>query len=183
MTMNIFIKNSLTVFLIFMLSSLVYADRLLDPMPRTMKAQNFTLPNVQGEDVSLNDFKGKFILVNFWSTECIICRAELTTMQDLYDQLENDGRLEIIAIHAGSDIEGVIDQLEINPVTYPMLVDADLQMGHWGVPTLPTTYLVTPDGSFAYRVLGVRIWNAPNMVDFLLHVFDEYDQAQKTASN
>ena len=166
----------LYVLVIFMLASLAHADRLLDPMPRTMKAQNFTLPNTQGDDVSLTDFEGKFVLVNFWSTECTICRAELTTMQDLYDQMSNDGRLEIIAIHAGNDVKGVVEQMEINPVSYPMLIDMDLQMGHWGIPTLPTTYLVTPDGSFAYRVLGVRVWNSPSMVDFLREVFDDYDR-------
>ena len=176
--MNKFKYVTLCIAIMFMLVSHVYADRLLDPMPRTMKAQNFTLPNTQGEDVSLSDFEGKFVLVNFWSTECTICRAELTTMQDLYDQMSSDGRLEIIAIHAGNDVQGVVEQMEINPVTYSMLVDMDLQMGHWGIPTLPTTYLVTPDGSFAYRVLGVRIWNSPAMVDFLRQVFDDYEQEQ-----
>lgn len=177
--MKKFIYGCLAIALIPILVTSVNAERLLDPMPRTMKAKDFTLPNIQGEDVSLTDFKGKFVLVNFWSTECTICRAELTTMQDLYDQMSNDGRLEIIAIHAGNDVQGVMEQIEINPVTYPMLIDMDLQMGHWGIPTLPTTYLVTPDGSFAYRVLGVRVWNSPAMVDFLREVFDDYDQQQK----
>lgn len=179
--MNKFIYGCLSVFVSLMLASSVNAERLLDPMPRTMKAQNFTLPNTQGDDVSLTDFEGKFVLVNFWSTECTICRAELTTMQDLYDQMSSDGRLEIIAIHAGSDVQGVMEQLEINPVTYNMLIDMDLQMGHWGIPTLPTTYLVTPDGSFAYRVLGVRVWNSPGMVDFLRQVFDDYEQDHETS--
>ena len=173
--MNKFVCGCLNALLIFMLVSVAHAERLLDPMPRTMKAKNFTLPNTQGEDVSLTDFEGKFVLVNFWSTECTICRAELTTMQDLYDQMSNDGRLEIIAIHAGSDVQGVLEQMEINPVTYSMLIDTDLQMGHWGIPTLPTSYLVTPNGSFAYRVLGVRVWNSPAMVDFLKRVFDDYE--------
>ncbi|MEM8845149.1 MAG: TlpA disulfide reductase family protein [Pseudomonadota bacterium] len=181
MNKNLFVGLMVSIFCLSF--SPVNAERLLDPMPRTMKAQNFTLPSINNEDVSLSDFKGKFLLVNFWSTKCTICRAELTTMQDLYNQMEKDGRLEIIAIHAGDDAQGVVEQVEINPVTFPMLVDADLEMGHWGVPTLPTTYLVTPDGSFAYRALGIKVWNSPNMVDFLNQVFDEYDQSQQAASN
>ena len=54
--MNRFKYGFLYVLVIFMLASLAHADRLLDPMPRTMKAQNFTLPNTQGDDVSLTDF-------------------------------------------------------------------------------------------------------------------------------
>ena len=181
--MNKIIVKLLIVSLLYMFASNVSAERLLDPMPRTMKAQNFTLPSVNGEDISLSDFEGKFVLVNFWSTQCTICRAELTTMQDLYNQMANDGRLEIIAIHAGDDVQGVLDQIEINPVSYPVVVDVDLQMGHWGVPTLPTTYLITPDGSFAYRALGVKVWNSPNMVNLLHEVFDQYEKDQLTASN
>ena len=60
-----------------------------------------------------------------------------------------------------------------------MVMDMDLQMGHWGIPTLPTSYLITPDGSFAYRALGTRKWNAPQMVDFLREIFKDYDETKK----
>ena len=55
-----------------------------------------------------------------------------------------------------------------------MLMDMDLQLGHWGVPQLPTSYLVTPDGSFSYRAIGTRVWNSPYMVDFLREVMKGY---------
>lgn len=160
-------------------TSVLHAERLLDPMPRTMQAHEFTLPSISGEDLTLSDLKGKFVLVNFWSTECTICRAELTTLQDLYDQMKESGKFEIVAIHAGGDVKGVEEQLEINPVTYPMLMDMDLEMGHWGIPTLPTSYLLTPDGNFAYRALGTRIWNSPFMVDFLREIFRDYEETKK----
>ena len=161
-------------------ASASYAQRLLDPMPRTMRAHEFTLPSISGENLTLSDLQGKFVLVNFWSTECTVCRAELTTLQDLYDQMKAHNRLEILAIHAGSDIKGVQEQLKINPVTYPMLMDMDLEMGHWGIPTLPTSYLVTPDGNFAYRALGTRVWNSPFMVDFLREIFRDYEQIKES---
>ena len=152
-------------------------QRLLDPMPTTMVAQNFSLPAVSGEMQTLNQFKGRFVLVNFWSTKCQVCVAELSTLQDLYDQLQTDHDFEVIAIHAGANQQGIANLLATNPLTYSMLIDKDLQMGHWGIPQLPTSYLVTPDGKFAYRAVGVRVWNAPSMVDFLREVMNGYESA------
>ena len=145
----------------------VSAERLLDPMPATMEAQNFSLPSVSGEVRTLKQYKGSYILVNFWSADCLICVAELSVLQDLYEQLQSEYDFEVIAIHAGSKLTEVNSLLKTNPVTYQVLMDNDLKMGHWGIPQLPTTYIVTPDGNFAYRAVGTRVWNAPSMVDRL----------------
>ena len=67
-------------FILLFTSSWVGADRLLDAMPRTMVAKNFTLPYPTGGELSLNELKGSFVLVNFWSTKCTICRAELSVL-------------------------------------------------------------------------------------------------------
>lgn len=154
------------------------AGGLLDAMPRTMVAQNFTLPQASGEKLSLNELQGKFVLVNFWTTKCTICRAELTILQDLRNQLEDDDILEIVAIHAGPDLQGVNELLEINTVNYPIVMDMDLQLGHWGIPSLPTSYLITPDGNFAYRAVGSRLWNSPPMVEFLREIFADYEKTK-----
>ena len=43
----------------------------------------------------------------------------------------------------------------------------DLTLGHWGIPILPTTFLVDPKGNILYRAVGSRVWNSPFMIDFL----------------
>lgn len=148
------------------------ADRLLDPMPTTMAAQDFSLPSVSGDLQTLKQLKGSYVLVNFWSADCLICVAELATLQDLYEQLRSDYDFEIVAIHAGPKQQEVGDLLKTNPVTYNVVMDNDLKMGHWGIPQLPTSYIVTPEGNFAYRAVGTRVWNAPHMVDFLRQVMN-----------
>ena len=148
------------------------ADRLLDPMPTTMVAENFSLPSVSGDLQTLKQFKGSYVLVNFWSTDCLICVAELSVLQDLYEQLKQDHDFEVVAIHAGPKLQEVSTLLKGNPVSYKVLMDNDLKMGHWGIPQLPTSYIVTPDGKFAYRAVGTRVWNAPHMVDFLRQVMN-----------
>lgn len=151
-----------------------HADRLLDPMPRTMAAHEYNLPDLTGQKHKLSDLKGKFVLVNFWATSCTVCRAELTTLQDMYEQLQASTEFEMVAIHAGDDVQGVEDLVELSDLTYPILMDMDLELGHWGIPTLPTSYLIAPDGMFAYRALGTRVWNSPNMIDFMHQIFEDY---------
>ena len=157
-------------------SSALNAQSLLDAMPRTMKAVDFKLPTASGGEISLQDLKGKFVLVNFWSTKCTICRSELTTLQVLYDEFKDDNILEIVTIHAGADLDGVVELLEISPVSYPMAMDVDLTMGHWGIPSLPTSYLLTPEGNFAYRAVGSRLWNSPTMIDYLRNIIADYEK-------
>jgi len=154
--------------------SIAHADRLLDAMPRTMKAETFTLPYSTGGKFNLEDLQGKFVLVTFWTTKCAPCRTDLSMLEDLRNKFSEEDILEVVAVHAGPDVIGVNEHLEVSPVQYPMVMDVNLELGHWGVPNLPTTYLITPDGAFAYRAIGSRLWNSPQMVDFLKRVFDDY---------
>ncbi len=165
-----------TTFALFICNS-AFAERLLDAMPRTMEAQNFTLPYSTTGEFTLDEFKGHFTIVNFWSTKCVICRAELSLFEDLKKQLAKDGiTLNVVAIHAGDDVDGVNEQIEVSPVSYAVVMDMDLELGHWSIPTLPTTYILTPEGNFAYRAIGTRMWNSPQMIDFIKHVYDDYEQ-------
>lgn len=159
--------------------SIAYADRLLDAMPRTMQAENFVLPYSTGGKLNLEDLQGKFVLVNFWTTKCAPCRAELSLLEDLRNQFADEDILEVVAIHAGPDVIGVNEHLDISPVNYPVVMDVNLELGHWGIPSLPTTYVLTPDGSFAYRAVGSRMWNSPQMVDFLKRVFKDYEETKE----
>lgn len=148
------------------------AAPILDRMPsNSMQAEEFSLPDVTGEMHSLSEYEGKYLLVNFWATSCVSCRAELLTLDDLREQLK-DKNFEVLAIHAGDDLEGVEEILEVNPVGYRILMDMDLVMGGWGVPALPTSYILDPQGRFHYRAVGTRVWNAPFMVDFLKEVME-----------
>lgn len=156
----------------------VQAERLLDPMPQTMVAQDFTLSTVNGEKLSLSDYQGSFVLVNFWSTSCIPCRAELTIMQDMQDQLSKDYPFKVIAVHAGAYSPTLLDILKLNPVSYAVVTDDKLELGHWSIPQLPTSYFITPEGNFAFRAVGTRVWNAPYMIDYLRDFMDSHNQDQ-----
>ncbi len=63
------------------------------------------------------------------------------------------------------------------PISFPIYVDMDLEV-NWGVPGLPTTFLLNPEGKLIYRAVGKREFASEGMINFLKSVIDKYDFAQ-----
>ena len=176
--MRIYLFSVLTSFFIaFSLNA--EEGRLFDEYPPNVVAENFTLPDMQGDKHQLEEFRGKFVLVNFWAMSCNVCKSEMTTLQSAYELIDSD-ELAIVSIHAGNSYDGVEEVLALNKVSYTVLFDTALQLGEWGIPILPTTFVVDPKGNIRYRAVGTRVWNSPFMIDFLQSLLDS--DAPKAAS-
>jgi len=154
--------------------------QLAEPYPPNIKAENFKLSNLAGEMHELADYRGKHVIVNFWSMSCNLCKSEMTTLQSAYDLLDSED-LVILSIHAGNSTDGVESVLELNKVTYPVLFDVDLQLRDWGVPIIPTSFIISPEGDIRYRVVGTRVWNTPCMIDFMQGILDS-NEPQSSSS-
>ena len=126
-----------------------------------MPAGEFKLIDLSGKWLSLSDYKGKVVLLNFWATWCGPCRVEMPSMEVLYQEFKKDG-LEILAI--SSDHQGSIVTrpfVEAQALTFPILHDADYRVsGIYGIRTLPMSYLVDRQGILRHRVFGARDWNS-----------------------
>ena len=162
--------------LVFMLPLSADDGRLMDSYPPNVSAENFKLPDLNGDQHQLEEFRGKYVLVNFWAMSCNVCKSEMTTLQSAYELLGSDN-IAIISIHAGTNYDGVDEVLKINNVTYTVLLDIDLELGAWGIPILPTTFIVSPEGDIRYRAVGTRVWNSPFMIDFIQNLLDS-DESQ-----
>ena len=174
--------NSMQNYLITLVAALVISlwaliplraedDKLMEVYPPNYEAKNFKLSDATGEMHELDDFLGKYVLVNFWSMSCNLCKSEMTTLQSAYELIDDED-LVVLSIHAGSSTDGVEDVLALNKVTYPVLFDVDLQLGDWGIPIMPTTFVVSPEGDVLYRAVGTRVWNSPFMIDFIKNIID-----------
>ena len=127
-------------------------------------APDFLLPDIDGAQVRLDDFRGKVLVVNFWAVWCKPCREEMPSLERGSRWLERfDGR--IITINMGDSPEMIRRFLEKNPVNLPILLDADAEISaNWGVTGLPTTFVVDPEGRIAYRAMGPREWDDPALL-------------------
>jgi len=87
-------------------------------------APPFTLPDSQGRRVSLSDFKGKFLIIEFLSTTCPHCQKLAPVLESLRERFK--GRLALLAIAAHPDSAATVAQfINSYKVAYPILLDSD----------------------------------------------------------
>ncbi len=138
-----------------------------------IKAQNFILKDLDGNDVGLEDHRGKIILINFWATWCLPCRVEMPSMEKLYTRYKNDD-FTILAIDLQEDADSVKAFKEQYKLNFPILLDSDGSVGEfYGVFSIPTTYLVDREGYIIAGAIGARDWatdNAFMLINQLLQV-------------
>ena len=139
------------------------AGDLMSPVTPQETAQDFTLYSPEGETVSLSQFSGKHVLVNFWAHWCSPCIKEFPDMQKLYSQASNND-FEIIAIHAGPYNDEAAQFVKHFNITFPVVSDPDTSLKGWDIPALPMSYLISPDGQIIYKAMGPRTWDYEQML-------------------
>ncbi len=136
-------------------------------------AEEFKLIDLEGKWLSLADYKGKVVLLNFWATWCGPCRVEMPSMEVVYQDLKEQG-FEILAIssdHQGSIITRPFVQAKA--LTFPILHDADYRVsGTYGIRTLPMSYLIDRQGTLRHRVFGARDWNSPEARELIQELLE-----------
>ncbi len=173
-------RNFLTVSLIMLtlfIQPIQANDMLMDPMPAANPAPDFNLMGMDGETHTLEDLKGKFVLVNFWATWCNPCKVEMPLLEKLHQTLKSE-KFTVLGLHVGPGPENIEEFKKLMPISFPIYVDMDLEV-NWGVPGLPTTFLMDPEGKLIYRAVGKREFASDEMVNFLKSQIESYQFAQK----
>ena len=120
------------------------------------KYEDLTFFNSKKEQINLNDFKGKLILLNFWATWCAPCKEEMPSL-DLLDKKANLNNLKIFPINVGQESEekaiNFFNDLKIkNLDTY---FDSQITLAKkFGLRGIPTTILLNKDGLEFARIVG-----------------------------
>ncbi len=136
------------------------------PKERFM-APDFTLPSTGGAEKSLADYRGKVLLLNFWSTVCAPCREEMPALESLWKELGEEG-LVVIGINVDRRGERLAGKfMERYGLSFPVLFDREGEVRReYEVMVLPVTYIVGRDGRFVGRVTGVRDWDGEEVLTF-----------------
>ena len=123
-----------------------------------IEAQNFLLPDLNGNRVSLADQRGNVVFLNFWATWCPPCRYEMPSMEKLYNKFKNKD-FTILAVNIGENAEQVKAFKESYKLSFPILLDADSSVASfYGAISIPATYLIDRDGYIQGAALGPRDW-------------------------
>lgn len=121
------------------------------------------LIDAEDQPADLSDYRGRYVLLNFWATWCAPCRAELGSL-DRLQAAEGDGRFAVVTIATGPNPLPAIRKLfEDERITrLPILRDPRQDFAHaLGVLALPVTVLVDPEGREIARLVGDAEWDSP----------------------
>ena len=119
------------------------------------------MPSQNCTSLELDNFKGKVVLLNFWATWCAPCKAELPSMQRLYEALRAEG-VEIVAISIDRNKkERIKEYIKDYNLTFPVLLDPgqEVRKGYY-IMGLPTSYLIGADGKLKGFISGAREWDS-----------------------
>ena len=137
----------------------------LTELTEPLDAPAFALLDMDENSHSLDGYRGKVILMNFWATWCPPCRREMPSMERLYQTLKHEGFV-VLAVNQWEDPDHVfayIGQLSTDP-TFPILFDPESQVAEaYGVKGLPTTFLIDKHGRIRYRAVGGREFDHPEV--------------------
>jgi peroxiredoxin len=126
-------------------------DRLPGPKIGS-NAPDFSLETLTGETVSLSDFRGKKVLINFWAAWCAPCTKELPALEAFKKARQNE--IEVISINIDPEDHAEEFAKEAG-ITFPVLLDVNDQVNEeYQVISIPTTILIDEEGDVINKHIG-----------------------------
>jgi len=122
------------------------------------QAPDFTLPTLDGKTVSLSQFHGQPILINFWASWCLPCREEMPELVRSYETHKAEGfmilGLNLTYSDTLTDVQAFVNEFHM---TFPVLLDKDGQVAEklYPLPGAPTSIFINRDGTIARVQVGL----------------------------
>ena len=163
--MNILIQNKFLKLFNILALLILYSVSATAQVKEGENAPNFTLKNLDGKEISLNQFRGKHVLINFWATWCGPCKIEMPSLEALYERFK-DRNFVLLAI--SNDMFGaniVKPFVKAHNINFPVLLDQRLKVSNaFGVVSLPTTFMIDPQGKIIGALFGAEDWATPSNI-------------------
>lgn len=122
--------------------------------PLKTKAPDIHLKDLGGKDVSLSDFKGKNVYLNFWATWCGPCRGEMPDIEKLYEETKNSD-LVILAVNLGEDSNTVKSFIDSNNYNFKILLDSDKAAASlYNINAIPTSFFIDKNQNIVAQKVG-----------------------------
>ena len=119
-------------------------------------APDFSLNNFNGEEVSLRDFRGHPVMLNFWATWCGPCRFEMPFIQEIYEDPDWTAKeLVILAVNIGESRAEAEGFMKDNGLTFTVLLDSSSSVAQaYNIRSIPTTLFIDKDGIIEHIDVG-----------------------------
>lgn len=115
---------------------------------------NFTLKDIEGDEISLSDFSADVIVLNFWATWCPPCKQEIPDFIAAYNKYRDKG-VQFIGV-SNEDASTIREFAGDYGINYTLLVDRNsVIMSEWGIRAIPTTFILDGNGQIIYKNVGM----------------------------
>jgi peroxiredoxin len=131
---------------------------------RDRTAPDFELPSLSGERVRLSQFRGKTVVLNFWTRTCKPCLEEMASLAELARIAKSEKDFVVLTVSTDDGPSAVADTLQAvlkGDVPFPVLFDPEAEIvgGKYGTHLFPETWIIDPSGTIRARFDGARDWS------------------------
>jgi peroxiredoxin len=137
-------------------------------------APTFELSDLAGGTISLESLRSQVVLLNFWSTLCAPCMAEMPSLNRLSSALRDKG-LQVISVAIDPNDKPVREYVQKNAISFTVLLDRDKAVffDDYAGPSLPATYLLDRNGIIVDKFNGPQVWDAPEMKNKIMMLLEK----------
>lgn len=127
---------------------------------------DFQLSLLSGQQVTLASYRGRVLVLNFWASWCPPCVEETPALNALARQLPSN--VAVLGVSIDEDPVAYQTFLAEYHIQFPTARDPSQALMHrYGTVQIPETYIITPDGLLARKLVSVADFNSPEMVEYL----------------
>ena len=142
---------------------MLYSHRPL-PVRTGSVAPDFNLPKLDGRNVSLRDFRGRVVVLNFWATWCPPCVEEMPSLISFAEQMDPQG-ITVLGASVDYDGEALSKFIARNGIRFPIVRDKDQRIAsRYGTFKYPETYIIDREGRISEKLIGPMNWQDPGIV-------------------
>jgi len=152
-------------------------------IPPTKDPVRINLKDLNGNNISLSDFNGKIVFLNFWTTWCPTCRIEMPSMEKLHQKLKNKdfAMVTINLQESASQVKAFFEEFKL---TFTALLDSNGEVGaSFGIRAIPTTYILDKTGRIIGLANGPREWDSKEAIALFENLIDNDAMAAATEAD
>ena len=165
--------NILIVAILCAVLTQIAGGRELSPYTAQPGTAVFDLPDLKGHAHTLDDYRGRVVLINFWASWCPPCVQEMPVLEKLQQKMDKQP-FDILAVNAGEAKYRVWKFVKLINFSLPVLLDERKNtFDSWGVSVLPTSFLLDRQGRVRYRVQGDAEWGSDTVTALIETLINE----------
>jgi len=132
----------------------------------------FSVKTVDGENLSLSEFKGKTVFIYYWATYCGICVSSLPNIQNLWESFRDRDDIVFLFVSKDATAQPVRKLMKEQNFDFPVYL-RQANSKEFSAAGIPVAYLVNQNGEILFRHSGRAAWDDPSVINYLKNVINE----------